>query len=291
MSIVWIAAYPKSGSTWLRTMLTNYLRPDDEPASINDLLGGVGDSSRVMFDDMLGPVSSDMTEDEVLRCRPLFQELLAAERPHPTFYKTHEAWLRGPGGAPVYSRAAAAGAVYLVRNPLDVAVSYAHHLNQPVDETIGRMDDPDSYEWGGRSRITHTLPQRMLTWSGQVSSWLDQEEIPLHVVRYEDMLAATVDTLGGIVRFAGLDVDAARLGRAVDHASFERLQAQEADSGYREKPTSARPFFRSGVAGGWRESLGEDQVRRLLAAHGSVMERFDYRREAESFLSNGEGRR
>lgn len=287
MSIIWIAAYPKSGSTWLRTMLTNYLHPNDKPASINNLLGGPGGSSRSMFDEMLGLDSSDMTEEEVLRCRPLFQDLLAAQLPHPTFYKTHEAYLRGPGGVPVHSRTAAAGAIYLVRNPLDLAVSYAHHLNQPIDRAMELMDDTENHEWGGKNRITRILPQRMLTWSGHVSSWLEQEDIPLHVTRYEGMLANPVDTLGEIIRFAGLQVDAARLRQAVEHATFERLREQEAKSGYREKQPTARSFFRAGVAGGWRDMLGMQQVRRLLDAHGTVMEHLGYRREAGAFLSNG----
>lgn len=48
MPTVWLASYPKSGNTWLRAMLTNYLRNDseggshDEPASINALLGAKG---------------------------------------------------------------------------------------------------------------------------------------------------------------------------------------------------------------------------------------------------------
>ena len=43
--IVWLASYPKSGNTWLRVLLTNYLRDTGEPADINHLLGGPGAGS------------------------------------------------------------------------------------------------------------------------------------------------------------------------------------------------------------------------------------------------------
>ena len=35
--IHWLASYPKSGNTWMRAYLANYLMDPDEPVSINDL--------------------------------------------------------------------------------------------------------------------------------------------------------------------------------------------------------------------------------------------------------------
>ena len=96
MSIVWLASYPKSGNTWLRAVLTNYLRDGDASASINELIGGwmLG---RGLFDETVGLPSSDLTPGEVLRLRPLFYELVAPELPHPWFVKVHDACLRtGP---------------------------------------------------------------------------------------------------------------------------------------------------------------------------------------------------
>ena len=79
---------------------------------------------------------------------------------------------------------------------------------------------------------------------------------------------------GAIVRFAGLDLDPARLDRAIEHTSFRRLQAQEVESGYAEKQLTALRFFRAGVAGTWRTAL--------TAAHGDVMAHFGYSGSAAS---------
>ena len=132
------------------------------------------------------------------------------------------------------------------------------------------------------------MPIPLLTWSGHASSWLDQGELPVHAARYEDLLANPRAAFGAIVRFAGLDWDAARLARAIGHAAFPRLRAQEEESGFDEKQPTAPSFFRAGVAGSWRTALRPRQVRALVDAHGPVMERFDYLREAEAFLA-GEG--
>ena len=285
MAIVWLASYPKSGSTWLRAVLTNYLRDDDEPASINALIGRPIASDRDAFDEALGLESSDMTRDEVLRYRPLFHEVLADELPAPTFVKVHDAYLRLPCGAALFPSTATAGVVYQVRNPLDVAVSYAHHRNKPLDDTVQWMNDPAAAESGDPTKGSPRLPEPLTTWSGHVASWLDQDALPLHVARYEDLLADPHAAFGRIVRFAGLEWDGARLARAVDRSAFPHLRAQEAASGFHEKQPTAPSFFRAGQAGAWRTALSTRQIRALVDAHGSVMERLGYLREAEAFLA------
>ena len=64
-AIVW----PKSGSTWLRAVLTNYLADDDQPASINALVGNRGRAC-AEFDDCLDVASADMSDEEVARRLP-----------------------------------------------------------------------------------------------------------------------------------------------------------------------------------------------------------------------------
>ena len=91
---------------------------------------------------------------------------------------------------------------------------------------------------------------------------------------------------GAIVRFAGLDWDGARLARAVAHAAFHRLRAQEEESGFADKQPTAPSFFRAGVAGSWRSVLSARQVRALVDTHGTIMERLGYLREAEAFLAS-----
>ena len=123
MSIVWLASYPKSGNTWLRAVLTSYMQEGGGPASINGLVGLAG-NGRALFDEHVGLSSSDLTFSEVQRLRPLMYERLAAELPPPAFVKVHDACIRTRVG-PVFPRNATAAAIYLVRNSLDVAPSYA----------------------------------------------------------------------------------------------------------------------------------------------------------------------
>ena len=285
MGVVWLASYPKSGNTWLRAVLTAYVRADNAPPLINALIGSSIAISRDAFDEGLGLKSSDMTPDEVLRYRPLFHAMLAEELPSPAFVKVHDHNLRLPRGAALFPESATSGVVYLVRNPLDVAVSYAHHSNVSIDDTVRWMNNPRAAESSGASRITPRLPEPLTTWINHTASWLDQEELPLYVARYEDLLADPHAAFGRIVRFAGLEWDGARLARAIDRSAFSSLRAEEAKSGFREKQPTAPSFFRAGVAGSWRTTLSQRQIRALVDAHGPMMERLGYLREAEEFLA------
>ena len=293
--ICWIAGYPKSGSTWLRAVLTNYLQDGAEGASINALVGEWGRNSRGNFDELIGIDSADLRPEEAAQHLPRFRELLAqalSARPRrdramlsPHFAKTHEAF-RGPVGGARFSSAGTVGAVYLVRNPLDVAVSYAHHLQWSVDWTLQRMANPAADEVSARSGIRRLLPNPLRTWSEHAASWLDQRLLPTCVTRYEDLLADPHTGFGRIVRFAGLAWDADRLARAIDHAAFSRLRAQEAEQGFKERQQTAPNFFRAGVAGSWRDVLTRRQVEACVDAHRPMMARLGYLREAEAFLAS-----
>ena len=284
-SIVWLASYPRSGNTWLRALLTNWLEDGEDPASINALVGGPNPSERCVFDEWLGLSSSDLVPEEILRLRPRLHEALAAELPRPTFVKVHDACLRTAGGALLFPPGATCGAVYLVRNPLDVAVSCAHFWNWPVARGVAELCRPEAALSQPAGGIHEMLPQALLTWSGHVASWLDQGELPVHVARYEDLLANPEAAFGAILRFAGFEPEAGRLARAVGHARFERLRAEEERSGFHEKPPTCSSFFRAGRAGSWREALSREQVRALVDAHAPLMERFGYLGEAKAFLA------
>ena len=274
--IYWLASYPKSGNTWLRAFLTNYWRGGDAPADINDLEAGPIASSREVLDEWLGMESSDLTWEEIEHYRPLVHERIAASSPEPVFIKVHDAFTRNVEGLPLFPKGATAGVIYLIRNPLDVAVSYAHHADRPVEAIIRWMGSDTHAMNAADGRLYDRLRERLLSWSGHVRSWVDEPDLSVHVVRYEDMARRPVTAFTGIVRYAGLTLDAERIRVALDRSQFDRLQAQEAAHGFAAKQPTAVSFFREGRVGSWRGSLTEGQVQQLVTDHNRVMRRYGY---------------
>jgi hypothetical protein len=281
--IYWLASYPKSGNTWLRALLTNYLRDADEPADINDLdVSGAGFMSE-NFDEWLGIDSADLTPKQINHYRPLVYEQMATETSAPMFLKVHDAFEVNDEGQPIFSERATAGAIYLIRNPLDVAVSYAHHSDESPDKIIRLMRYDDTM-LAGSGKGGGQLPQKLKSWSSHVCSWADAPDLNVRVFRYEDMIKETAEVFTEIVCFAGLEVDESRVRKAVEFSRFERLQAQEAARGFSEKQPTAKSFFRRGKTGAWREVLSDNQVSRIVNHHRTVMRRFGYLDSSDEIL-------
>lgn len=270
--IIWLASYPKSGNTWTRAFLHNLLLKPDKPVYINDLdTFCVGESGTAYFKLFLETPRETWTEDDVARARPLVHAKLTEASVDNVFVKTHCA-LAKDHGHPTVNLEVTAGAIYIVRNPLDVVLSAAHHNGLSVAQSIRLMAKPDARS---KTNDKHVHEFRG-SWSQHVASWTAQAHPTLHVMRYEDMLAKPRDAFGGLVRFLGLNPPEARIQNAINMSSFEVLREQEKRWGFREKSEHADAFFRSGRSEQWKDKLTRDQIALMVSAHRQQMARFGY---------------
>lgn len=271
--LVWIASYPKSGNTWMRLLLSNLVSASERPDDINDLtLSSPIATARAIFDDHSLLESVLLREDEADLLRPAVHDAQAAEaETDGSAVKTHDAYTRLADGTPLLGRRARA-ALYLVRDPRDVAVSFAFHRSIDMDRSIQLLNNP-----AGRLNATpRQLRQRLLDWSGHAASWLDQTDVPTHLIRYEDLRADTVAVFRRALDFLGIRHAPEDAERAVRHSDFAELQRQEREKGFRERQKEQDMFFRRGEVGDWRNHLDEAQVRRIETAHAAMMVRLGY---------------
>ena len=270
--IVWLASYPKSGNTWFRAFLSNLNHGGDQPVDIN-AFDYTNFAARTGFERVLGWESSDLTQAELEEARIPVQE--AYGRQGMAAFKVHEAFADPRTGRLLFSREATRSVLYFIRNPLDVAVSFSHHRGKDVDDTIARMADSGAVLGANQESLELQLPQPMGTWSHHVRSWIDDSEVPVHVLRYEDMLKCPQQVFSEACRIAGFPDDAKLVALALRHSTFEVLKQQEEVRGFREA-LGGRAFFRRGQAGRWRELLSSEQVSAIVREHGEVMKRFGY---------------
>jgi aryl sulfotransferase len=283
---IWLASYPKSGNTWLRMLLAN-LSAEETPVDINDLpdRGGIA-SARAPFDHLTLIDSGLLTHDEIDCLRPRVYEALARgaeydtreDMPAVRFVKVHDAYTLTPNGEPLLAgRGGADRAMVIVRDPRDVAPSLANHNRTDIEQSITLMNDLQG-GWATRPERLHQQFRQLLpSWSGHVASWLDQTDLPVHLIRYEDMLADTLGTFRRALEFAGLTASDDKVHRAVAFAALTELRRQEVERGFREAPRRpGAPFFRRGEAGAWRDELTADQIARIEAAHAPMMRRLGY---------------
>ena len=275
-NIIWLASYPKSGNTWFRIFLSNLLQPENAPADINDLESTPIASARGIFDTITGFNAADLSHDESDRFRPEVYEHLSSNAEDIQFQKVHDAFTYLDDGSALLSKKATRGAIYFIRNPLDVAISYANHSGIPIDKSIEQINDPDHAFCYKSKQLHNQLRQKLLTWSQHVESWVDHSGIDVHVMRYEDMKNNPLKTFSGAVDFAGLEKTDAEIQQALKHSDFKEIQKQEQEKGFHEKAPDCQAFFKKGECGYWREVLNEDQVKQIIDAHATIMKRFGY---------------
>ena len=270
--IVWIASYPKSGNTWTRAFLHNLFAGGDAAYDINkmDKLSSneAATANYVAFDPRPW---QEWNPADVAAMRPKVQAWIASTQPGNLFSKTHLAVMNAHG-QPTINYAVTAGAIYLVRNPLDVVPSFADHQGLSIDQAIAVLNLANH-----EPPTTHTtVAEPMGSWSQHVESWTARPNPGLHVMRYEDMLADPQGAFSGLVKFLSVPVTRQRLRLAIKNASFKELRRQEERAGFWEKTQVQKNFFRAGRAGGWREALSDEQVARVVEANREQMARFGY---------------
>jgi hypothetical protein len=222
--ISYIAAFPKSGITYLNFMLFHVLFDRPQDARLID--------SDYIFD----------MHESLARVPQAGAE--------PRYVKTHFSF-----GPKIPLRERAARAVYLMRDPIDVMMSLWDFKHLTGED--GLLDaTPAQREAYFQRFCQHWLSTGGLiypwagSWSANVASWLDQTDLPLLVVRYEQLKAMPFEELRRVVNFLGREASDQRIAAAVEAGrpdNMRKIEAQEIQAGV------SGVFYRPNLARGYAQ--------------------------------------
>ena len=267
----WIASYPKSGSTWVRMVVNAYV--SQMPPDINSAWQyATGDLQPQVYQLTAAAPIDQMLETDAVYYRPavLLNHILTSPVQDKCL-KTHHAKVL-LDGMPLIPPRLSKGALYIVRDPRDIATSFAAHMGCSVDDAIAKKANNECTIQKSDSKLFHLL----MSWSSHVDSWtIKNKDVRTTVVRYEDLLETPKRTWPLVLKGLGIDVDRQRLRRALEMCEFNKLQAKEQKNGFRECGKGEQ-FFRRGKAGGWKDELTADQARAIERNHRGTMQRWGY---------------
>lgn len=281
--INWLASYPKSGSTWVRAFLAAYLAGGE--LDLNKLLTiGSADSHALWWQQFIPKALDEVQPHEMALFRPaalynLLQTWAGTGHYRNPIVKTHCANLQFMG-IPLFPPILTKRAIYLVRDPRDIAVSFRGFFgDESRDETIERMASDDLVL--GRNAIV----QPVQSWSSHVKSWLamktrEEKQYPVMLLRYEDLLANPRKILRECLLFYKWEVREDLVDRCVQLTSFDSLRRQESEQGMVEnRSQDGGVFFRRGTSGHFKDELTEAQIRKIEEDHGAMMTAMGYELE------------
>lgn len=221
-SDVWLATFPKTGSTWLRTILFH----------IEEILGGT--ERTVDFDDLEESMPS------------LGRTNLLRSRPHvlPRFIKTHQPFRAGLFARPQRT-------MLLIRDPRDTMVSFYKMVSQRKME---------QWRFTGSFSVFLRDPNHGLQrYLQHYASWKPRVNV---LVRYEVLKEDGATEVLRALSALGTKVETAVVEEAVARSSFERMKAVEESRGIdrREQFDARFTFFRSGKSGGWKSTFTDEDL-------------------------------
>ena len=277
MALIWLVSYPKSGNTWVRALLSAYLQGS---VDVNKMYATPIASARKMLDRNLQTKTADLADEEVELLRPQAYLNLSAryERTgRPGVVKVHDRWKQTSSGAPLFPPAVTRATIYIVRNPLDVTVSLAHHLGISMELAADWVCNEKFQLMSDAAAEKAQVRQMLGSWSTHVNSWNPRPAYNVHLVRYEDLHANPEQEFTRIVEHMGLVLDPARVAAAVKASRMPALQAQELKHRFKEKSAKATaPFFRRGMVGDYSRELVPALVDKVRNYNGETMRKLGY---------------
>ncbi|MBQ0750268.1 MAG: sulfotransferase domain-containing protein [Roseovarius sp.] len=271
-SIIWLASYPKSGNTWTRLFLANYLMNAQEPVPINQAHRfAVGDAVVKMYNRVAGREIDPQNLSLSLRLRDGVLRGIVANNADVNFVKTHNARV-APEKIELIPDRYTRSAIYIIRNPLDMVLSYARHYGITQEDAANKICHPDN----GNLPTETSVAQYLSSWDMHVKSWMAYAPWKRLILRYEDLLDDPETHFAKVLDLVGVPVDKERLQRAIRFCSFDELSRQEEEQGFIERPEQSEKFFGKGQKDQWKTDLDPALAEMIRAKMGETMKRYGY---------------
>ena len=257
--IIWLASYPKSGNTWIRSFLSAYYFTDCGKFDFNLLEQFKQFPSKDFINDNIkdpGLISNYWV--------PIQEKILSNKKI--TFLKTHNAYIN-LNNTNFTSEKYTLGVIYILRDPRNLITSLKNHSDISYDEAFNFMANEDTVLYDKRFNDFDTA-HFISSWSLHLKSWYNEKKIRKIFIKYEDVENNTYGVFKSIVEFVNNlkddknSIDEAKMLKAIETTTFSNLQKKEENGEFQENVYSFKrdkkiKFFNLGKKNKWQEILPE----------------------------------
>ena len=280
--IFWIASYPKSGNTWLRSLLCAYYYSSD--GNFNQkLLKNISqfpqkhhfanfdynpkivtDTSRFWI-----KAQNEINRDSKLK-----------------FFKTHNI-LGAINNNNFTNKENSIGGIYLVRDPRNIITSLQNHFELNKDEALKFMLSEKKYLYDYNQANDFSDFQFISSWEKNYNSWAKQDIFPIKVIKYEELMNNTFETFKEIIIFIEKITKIEKIfieskaKNSIQSTSFNKMKKIEQSKGFKESVLSKNhskkiPFFHLGPKNDWKKIFNEDFIKNATLKFKPLLEELNY---------------
>lgn len=280
--IFWIASYPKSGNTWLRSLLCAYYYSSD--GNFNQkLLKNISqfpqkhhfanfdynpkivtDTSRFWI-----KAQNEINRDSKLK-----------------FFKTHNI-LGAINNNNFTNKENSIGGIYLVRDPRNIITSLQNHFELNKDEALKFMLSEKKYLYDYNQANDFSDFQFISSWEKNYNSWAKQDIFPIKVIKYEELMNNTFETFKEIILFIEKITKIKKIfieskaKNSIQSTSFNKMKKIEQSKGFDESVLSKNqskkiPFFHLGPKNDWKKILNEDFIKNATLKFKPLLTELNY---------------
>ena len=281
--IIWIASYPKSGNTWVRSLLSTYLY--SENGSFNfSLLNKILKFPSKKYLEYFTKDFSDIKK--ISEYWIASQERINLQNENKSiFLKTHSA-LCTLEKNPFTNKKNTQAVIYIVRDPRNVITSVGNHYSMNIKESYNFVTDKNRIitqdKWGGDN---FGISEVLGSWSDHYKSWKNMNFAPILNIKYEDLINDTKKSLIEIINFlqnfTEIKIDNEKISKTVESCNFENLRKMEKKEGfieaaYSEKLNKKVNFFHLGKKNNWKNLLNQEMEKKITEAFHHEMKELKY---------------
>jgi len=280
--IIWIASYPKSGNTWVRSLLSAYLYSNDGVFDF-ELLKRINQFPNKEYFNFFLKEFNDIKK--ISEHWIAAQERINLFNDGITFLKTHSALCKLEGNA-FTNKTNTKAAIYVVRDPRNIVTSVANHYELSQKEALDFITDKKKMLLGLNPSADDLAPVTVLgDWSDHYKSWSNLKFAPRLIIKYEDLMIDTKKTFTSILNFLkdfmDIKIEEEKIIKVVNSCNFKALQDMEKKGGFKESIKSKKDnkkiyFFNLGKRNDWKKLLKPELEKKIKVLLRESMEELNY---------------
>ncbi len=271
--IIWLASYPKSGNTFLRSIIASLVYSEDGNFEM-DKLASIRQFPRTVH--FKGLTIDTGNIHEIKKYWLDAQEKINLNN-KVIFFKTHNANIR-IDNYPFTNKKNTLATIYVVRDPRNIVSSAANHYGFSLNEAKEFITTQKGLR--DTSKGSQGILTPLGTWSDHYNSWTLHNQ-NLLLLKYEDLVINIREELNKIINFLKpfikFNLNENKINKIIETTNFNNLKKMENEGKYDEYVDNRKySFFNKGPKNKWQDDLDTNIKNEIEKKFSDLMKKLGY---------------